>query len=139
MSAITVHRPAVFLIEDNLDNYYIFELFVKRAGVSYFNGRASGRYFFQWAESNPNNPIDVLFLDLQIPREDGYTILGQIKQNPAFSHMRVIAVTANVMPQDVQRCRNAGFDGFLGKPLMPQRINDQLHRIFDGENLWEPT
>ncbi|MBA3532292.1 MAG: response regulator, partial [Ardenticatenales bacterium] len=49
----------------------------------------------------------------------------------------VVAVTANDMPQDVAKARQAGFNGFIGKPLSSKRFPEQIRRILRGEAVWE--
>lgn len=138
MTSTPVSEQMVFVVEDQPDNIWVLERALKGIGVTRFNSRASGHYMFKWIEENPNRTIHVILLDLQIPREDGYTVLQKIRQHPTLQNTRVIAVTANVMPQDVERCRSAGFDGFIGKPTDPRRLPEQLNRILAGETVWEP-
>lgn len=136
----------VFVIEDNADNLYVTQRLLNKAvKVDFCNARASGAMFFQWlhrSETTRLNPqlreLDLILLDIQIPREDGYTILRQIRQTPELNNTKVIAVTSNVMPDDVLRAREAGFDGFIGKPLRHDRFPDQLKKVMEGEPVWEP-
>ena len=136
----------VFIIEDNSDNLYITQrLLLKEVGVDFCNGRASGAMFFHWfhkSDTTRLNPhlreLDLILLDIQIPREDGYTIIQQIRQTRELDHTKVIAVTANVMPEDVKKAKAAGFDGFIGKPLNGERFPSQIRRILAGEEVWEP-
>ena len=81
---------------------------------------------------------DLILLDLQIPYEDGYTVLRQIRTHTRLSGTIVVAVTANVLPQDVERARRAGFDGFIGKPIELERFPEQIQRVLNGEAVWEP-
>jgi two-component system, cell cycle response regulator DivK len=138
MIPIDPANAMVFVVEDNADNIWVLERALKKAGVTRFNARASGRYLFQWLDENPGRSIDLVLLDLHIPREDGYEVLQQIRSHPTLQSACVIAVTANVMPQDVERCRISGFDGFIGKPTDPRRLPEQLQRIMAGEQVWEP-
>ncbi len=136
----------VFVIEDNADNLYITQRLLKNdVKVDFCNARASGSMFFQWfhrSDATRLNPqlkaLDLILLDIQIPREDGYTIIRQIRATPELAQTKVIAVTSNVMPDDVTRARDAGFDGFIGKPLDTTRFPDQIRRILAGEAVWEP-
>jgi two-component system cell cycle response regulator DivK len=50
---------------------------------------------------------------------------------------RVVAVTADASVRNMDRARNAGFDGFIGKPLDPDRFPNQIRRILQGESIWE--
>lgn len=138
MPELALEDAVVIVVEDNADNLIIAQQLLRRAGVRHVNGRASGRQFFKLLETNADKPVHVVLLDIQIPTEDGYTILKQIREHARLQNTLVIAVTANVMPHDVERAREAGFDGFIGKPLKPDRFGSQLARIIAGEQVWEP-
>jgi two-component system, cell cycle response regulator DivK len=134
-----IKQANVVVVEDNADNLFIVsEILREDVGVKYCNGRASGRQFFKLLESNPDLNIDLILLDIQIPGEDGYCVLRQIRATPHLRHITVVALTANVLPQDVQRARESGFDGFIGKPIDPDRFAQQILRILAGEAVWEP-
>jgi two-component system, cell cycle response regulator DivK len=129
----------VLIVEDNSDNLFIAsQLLRTTVKPRYVNGRASGRQLFKLIETLEDKPIHVILQDIQIPHEDGYTILKQIRVHPRLKDTLVIAVTANVMPEDVERAMLAGFDGFLGKPLDRNRFSGQMTRILQGESVWEP-
>src|SRR5690348_17885595 len=104
----------VLVIEDDPNNLMVTTDFLRMVGVKYINARASGWQGLKLAESLPR--VDLILLDIQLPHEDGYAVLSRIRANPKFQNTRVVAVTANVQPQDQARARKAGFDGFIGKP-----------------------
>jgi two-component system, cell cycle response regulator DivK len=134
-----VKQATVVVVEDNADNLFIVsDILREDVGVKYCNGRASGRQFFKLLESNPHLNIDLILLDIQIPGENGYEVLRQIRAMPHLRHITVVALTANVLPQDVQRARESGFDGFIGKPIDGARFPQQILRILAGEAVWEP-
>jgi two-component system cell cycle response regulator DivK len=133
---VPIREAAVLIAEDSPDNLFIAIELLRRAGVQYCNGRASGRQLFKLIDS-VRQPIHLILLDIQIPHEDGYTICEQIRATPRLEGTRVVAFTANVMPEDVERARQAGFDGFIGKPLDHHRFPLQIARILAGESVWE--
>jgi two-component system, cell cycle response regulator DivK len=134
-----VKQATVVVVEDNADNLFIVsDILREDVGVKYCNGRASGRQFFKLLESNPHLNIDLILLDIQIPGENGYEVLRQIRAMAHLRHITVVALTANVLPQDVQRAREGGFDGFIGKPIDEARFPQQILRILAGEAVWEP-
>jgi two-component system cell cycle response regulator DivK len=132
-------QGSVLVVDDNADTMFItLELLRTKAKVSYCNGRPSGKQLFELIEMLPERPIDVILLDLQLAREDGYTLLRQIRALPRLAGTRVVAFTANVMAEDVEQARAAGFDGFLGKPIDRRHFPEQIRRIIRGEAVWEP-
>lgn len=130
---------SVLVVEDNADNLFILmDILKEDVGVKYCNARASGWQLFKLLESQPQLEVDLILLDIQIPREDGYLVLQQIRENPRLQNTIVVAVTANVLPQDIARARSAGFNGFIGKPIDADRFPTQINRILQGEDVWEP-
>lgn len=126
----------VLIIEDNPNNLMIATEYMRMVGVKYLNSRASGRQALKLAETLPQ--LDLVLLDIQLPYEDGYAILERIRANPKFKQTRVVAVTANVLPEDEARARAAGFDGFIGKPLDINRFPEQIQAVLRGQPVWMP-
>jgi two-component system cell cycle response regulator DivK len=132
-------EAVVVVVEDNPDNLFIvIDLLRSDVQVKQCNGRASGRQLFKMLEITPSLQPNLILLDLQLPYEDGYSVLKQIKATPALESVRVVAVTANVLPQDVERVRQSGFDGFIGKPIDIDRFPRQIKDILSGKAVWEP-
>ena len=127
----------VLLIEDDANNLMITTELLRLAGVKYINARASGWQGLKLAERMPR--VDLILLDIQLPLEDGYVILNRIREHPKLQATRVVALTANTLPQDQARARKAGFDGFIGKPLDFDRFPQQIQAILEGEGLWMPA
>jgi two-component system, cell cycle response regulator DivK len=124
----------VLIVEDDPNNLMIITEFLRMVGVKYLNSRASGRQALKLAETLPQ--LDLILLDIQLPHEDGYVVLERIRANPKFNQTRVVAVTANVLPQDEARARAAGFDGFIGKPLDIKRFPEQIQAVLQGLPVW---
>ena len=130
---------SVVIVEDNPDNLFVLEILLREdLRVKYYNGRASGRQFFKLLEANPRLHPDLVLLDIQLPYEDGFTVFKNMLHVPQLKNTQVIAVTANVMPQDVAKARELGFNGLIGKPINRNRFPNQITRILNGESVWEP-
>jgi two-component system, cell cycle response regulator DivK len=124
----------VLVIEDNANNLMVTTDFLRMIGVKYINARASGWQALKLAENLSR--VDLILLDLQLPYEDGYTVLGRIRANPKLRDTRVVAVTANVFPQEEVRARKAGFNGFIGKPLDMEVFPRQIQALLAGQEIW---
>ena len=82
--------------------------------------------------------VDLVLLDLQMPGEDGYWMIKRFRGHALLRTTPIIAVSAQVMPDEVARAESSGFDGFLGKPLNFDRFPSQIQRLLAGERVWEP-
>ena len=69
---------------------------------------------------------DLVLMDLQLPGIDGAEALRQLRDNPATAELPVVAVTAFAMKEDGERTRQAGFDGYITKPLSVRSLPDQV-------------
>jgi len=76
-------------------------------------------------ESKP----DILLLDLGMPVLDGYGTIREIRENPKFAGLPVLAVTAYAMQGDKERILSCGFDGYLSKPINPTLLFQELERL----------
>src|SRR5215207_3757641 len=124
----------VLVIEDDPNNLMIVTDLLRMIGINYINARASGRMGLKLAETLPQ--LDLILLDIQLPYENGYTVLENIRLHPKLRDIRVIAVTSNVLPQDEAKARLAGFDGFIGKPLDFDRFPQQILSVLQGNAVW---
>ncbi len=126
----------VLIVEDDPRNAALVVAMLGIAGVTQTRLCTSGCEIMPIARNMPS--IDLVLLDLQLPGEDGYQILERLRREPEFAAVPVIAVTAQVMPDDVAQAEAVGFDGFLGKPLNFDRFPLQIARLLNGERVWEP-
>jgi len=62
---------------------------------------------------------DLIICDIHLPKLDGYGVVAALKGDPALAHVPVLAVTALAMVGDRERLLDAGFDGYIGKPIEP--------------------
>ncbi len=69
---------------------------------------------------------DVVLMDMQMPVMDGLTATRLLRQNPAWAQLPVLAMTANAMNTDRDRCLEAGMNGHIAKPIDPEELFGQL-------------
>jgi len=72
--------------------------------------------------------FDAALLDIQMPGMDGYELAGRIRANEKTATLPLIAVTANAISGDREKCLQAGFDEHVPKPIDPQRLYQVLSR-----------
>jgi signal transduction histidine kinase/CheY-like chemotaxis protein len=77
------------------------------------------------------NP-DLVFLDIQMPQMDGYAVLREIRGDPRYRKLPVIALTAFAMHGDRDKALAAGFDAYISKPVDPQSLRSQVERLLES-------
>ncbi|MGA2551220.1 MAG: response regulator [Burkholderiaceae bacterium] len=69
---------------------------------------------------------DLILCDNRMPVSDGYAVARELKSDPALRHIPLISTTAAAMAGDRARILEAGFDGYIAKPIEPERFADQV-------------
>jgi CheY-like chemotaxis protein len=86
-----------------------------------------------------NLPIrpDIILLDIHVSPFNGFQMLQMIREDPIYSDTKVVALTASVMNEEVERLRKSGFDGAIGKPITLSSFPILIERIMKGESIWQ--
>ncbi len=125
---------AVLVVEDNVSNFVLIARMLGYLGI-HCEWKTSGYEVVEYADTLPR--LDLILMDIRLPYEDGYGALRKIRASERFKAVPIIAVTAEASQEQMEKARAAGFNGFLGKPLDPDRFPDQIRRILNGEPVWE--
>ncbi len=122
-------------VEDDAGGMAIIGVMMRYLGVK-GQIHTSGEGVVQLAKAMKPLP-SVIFLDINLPVASGYEVLKQIRADDKLKQTLVIAVTAQDADVEIPKCREAGFDGYIGKPISRSRFPRQLRRILAGEEVWE--
>jgi len=125
----------VLVVEDNVQNFVLITRLLAFLGVKKCEWKASGWQVLEFAETLPS--VDLILMDIFLPEEDGYQVHERLRAHPRFKDTLIVAVTADVSTNNMERARGAGFDGFIGKPIDPDRFPSQIRNILQGEDVWE--
>ena len=112
-------RHDVLYIEDNEVNQVLMEgMLAHRPGI----GLRVATLPEEGLAMAMAQPPDLVLLDIQLPGVDGYEVLRRLRAHDRLVDTPVIAVSANAMPSDLARAQEAGFNGYLTKPLDMGRL-----------------
>ena len=125
---------AVLVVEDNVANFVLVARMLGYLGV-HCEWKTSGYEVLEYADALPR--LDLILMDIRLPYEDGFAAQQKLRASERFKTVPIVAVTAHASEDQLRKARTAGFDGFLGKPLDPDRFPDQIRRILNGEQVWE--
>jgi two-component system cell cycle response regulator DivK len=135
MSSIRPEDATIVVVEDNFENFVLITRLLAYLGVKNCEWKASGWQVLEFTDSLPQ--VDLILMDIFLPEADGYEALCTLRNYSRFEDTLVVAVTADASVDNMQRARESGFDGFIGKPLDPDRFPNQVRRILQGEPVWE--
>jgi two-component system cell cycle response regulator DivK len=117
-------RARLLLVEDHPLNRELAEAILVRAGYEVLvvpNGESA------LAAVRGEHP-DLILMDIELPGLDGLEVTRRLKADPALRDIPVLALTAYAMRGDEQRCRAAGCDGYLTKPIDRMTLLDAVAR-----------
>ncbi len=142
MNESIVKRPPIdpkdahiLVVEDNVSNFVLIARLLAFMGVQKCEWKTTGWGVVDFANTMPR--VDLVLMDLRLPHEDGYDALRQIRADERLKNTLVVVVTAHGSSAEMQRAREAGFDGFLSKPLDADRFPEQIRQILSGTPIWD--
>jgi len=116
-------------IEDNAVNVMIVaELVRRRPGIVFDSTPDGASGVARAAQTLPG----LVLVDMQLPDFDGLEVLRRLRAEPATADLRIVALSANAIPADIQRALDAGFDDYWTKPLDFKVFNAALDQVFGG-------
>jgi signal transduction histidine kinase/DNA-binding response OmpR family regulator len=122
-----VFSARVLVVEDNTVNQMVAARLLEKLGCR-VDVAANGR---EAVEMTGLLPYDAIFMDCQMPEMDGFEATREIRRREGSSiHRLIIAMTANAMQGDRERCLNAGMDDYVSKPMRKADLIKALERHF---------
>ncbi|MET0588725.1 MAG: response regulator [Novosphingobium sp.] len=109
----------ILIVEDDVRNVYSLTSILEPQGMQVEiarNGREAINAL-EGAASDGGNPIDLVLMDVMMPVMDGLTATREIRKDPRWKKLPIITLTAKAMPDDQQRCIDAGANDYMAKPL----------------------
>jgi two-component system cell cycle response regulator DivK len=117
----------ILVIEDNALNLKLVRDVLRHAGYEVVEARTGEEGLAAAANYEP----DLVLMDLQLPGIDGMEALRRLRENDA-RRVPVVAVTAFAMQADRDRAFEAGFDGYLEKPISIRALPNQVQSFLNG-------
>jgi Signal transduction histidine kinase len=109
----------VLLVEDDVRNVFALASVLEPLGVQLELAR-NGREALERLQQLER--VDLVLMDLMMPEMDGLTTIRHLRADPVLQSLPVIALTAKAMPDDRERCLEAGADDYIAKPIDVDRL-----------------
>lgn len=118
----------ILIVEDSPDNMKLFRTILGLKGHEVSGLPGGEGLLVAMKKGSP----ELVLMDIQLPGKDGFALLEEIRKSP-FAGVRVIALTAHAMTGDRERALEAGFDGYITKPIDIREFPNQVQRALEGE------
>jgi two-component system, cell cycle response regulator DivK len=119
--------PLCIIVDDHEDTREGYAEYLGASGFSTLTAAGADELFALAAVRHP----DVIVLDLQLPRIDGWEVTRRLKADPRLQDVPIVAVSGRVMPSERARAAQAGCDVFLPKPCDPGDIVQEARRLVE--------
>ncbi|WP_081216064.1 hybrid sensor histidine kinase/response regulator [Pseudoalteromonas luteoviolacea] len=119
----------VLLVEDNKVNQIVALRILNDIGVTTEIAENGVEAIEKLVKADPTQPYDIVLMDCQMPKMDGYETTKNIRAaNAGDCHtaIPIVAMTANAMQGDKQKCLNAGMDDYITKPIEANKVKEKL-------------
>ena len=118
----------ILIVDDDTRNTFALSAVLKSRG---YTCEVSGSMKEAIYLMDKKNDVGIILLDMMMPEMDGYEAIPVLKANPALQHIPVIAVTAQAMTGDREKCLAAGADDYLSKPVNIDHLQNILNRYMN--------
>ena len=116
----------MLLVEDNIVNQIVATKLLEQLGCDVEIGKDG----IEAVEKSAATAYDLIFMDMQMPRLDGLEATRQIRERGGADRTRpIIAMTANAMPGDRERCLDAGMNDYVSKPITREDLSRVLEDL----------
>lgn len=121
----------VLIIDDDPRNIFALKAVLRSKGyaVEFADDAEKGI-----AMMKNDNEIGIVLLDMMMPGMDGYQALKVIRETELISNLPVVAVTAQAMAGDRERCLDAGADEYVSKPVNIDELNVYIEKYLNQSN-----
>ncbi len=121
-------EATVLIVDDFEDNRMMYAEFFKLSGYAVVEA-ADGLEAVQKATSFTP---DVVVMDLSLPLLDGWEATRQLKRDPRTRHIPIVVLSGHALEGHWQSAREAGCDGFLAKPCLPETLLETVRQVLAG-------
>lgn len=125
----------ILYVEDETRSRRVMRMIMDDLGVTELIMFEDSEDFEQRVHALVPKP-DLIFLDIHVQPYDGFHMLAMLRRSASFDNTPIIAMTASVMTEEVEKLRTSGFDGCIAKPLDMESFPDAIQRILSGEHIW---
>jgi CheY-like chemotaxis protein len=128
--------PIFLYVEDDPDSRDIMRLLLLEMGYSQITVFEDSQDFMTKLDGLEPKPT-VIFLDIHMKPDNGFKLLEMLRGREEYKNIRIVALTASVMNEEIVTLKNAQFNGVIAKPIDSGSFQDMLNSILKGEEVWK--
>jgi two-component system, cell cycle response regulator DivK len=118
----------ILIVDDFEDNRTMYAEFLKFSGYDVVEASDG----LEAIDKATSFPPDVVVMDLSLPLLDGWEATRRLKRDPRTQHIPVVVLSGHVLEGHWKSARDAGCDGFLAKPCLPETLLETVRQVLAG-------
>ncbi|ARJ66965.1 hypothetical protein WV31_15450 [Magnetospirillum sp. ME-1] len=126
----------VLLVDDDMRNAFALSKVLRAKGLKVLIAQDGAKAI---SHLQAREHVDLVLMDIMMPGMDGYSTMGEIRKDPRFARLPIIALTAKAMPGDRDRCLAAGADDYLTKPVDMDLLRQAMARQIERSGHADPN
>jgi two-component system cell cycle response regulator DivK len=134
-----LQNKRILIIEDDTVNMAIISSLLRRYGAIVFEINPKFQQIWTFPDDyrlKQGLPIDLILTDLMFPNMTGYDIFAMLRTITDLQHVPIVAVSAHYTAQEMEKARQIGFAGFIGKPLQLATFGRYVAELLEGNAIW---
>ncbi|MBF5026590.1 response regulator [Planobacterium oryzisoli] len=116
----------ILIIDDDSKNIFALSAVLKARKYKCVSA-LSARQGLEILEANTN--IGLVLMDMMMPEMDGYEAISEIRSRESIQHLPIVALTAQAMTGDKEKCIEAGADGYVSKPVNVEELTKLIQKF----------
>ena len=109
----------VLVVDDDARNIFALSIVLENRHMEVLSA-TNGRQAIELIENTPG--LSMVLMDIMMPEMDGYQTMREIRRNPAFKSLPILALTAKAMKGDREKCLEAGASDYIAKPVNTDQL-----------------
>jgi len=115
----------VLLVDDDMRNVFALKRILDDVGFK-VTPAENGQVAIDAVIAAQDEPFELILMDIMMPIKDGYQAMKEIRQQPGYRDTPIMALTAKAMPEDRQKCIDAGASDYVTKPIDTEKLLSML-------------
>ena len=133
----SLNQLSYLIVDDDQRSRRILQTIIEKSIGSHLVYTIDNSANFIWGLEKIETRPNVIFFDLMMEPFSGFDLLEQLRNAPQYNECIAIAVTARAMSHDIEKMKEAGFQGLISKPIVRKVFPELLKRIvLNGESIW---
>lgn len=124
-------RQVILIADDKQSNRELLRTILEHASYAVVEAADGDEAILMASEASPN----LIILDIHMPKKDGFGVISELRRDPDFRALPIMALTASASLDEQDRIIGSGFDACLVKPIGPARLRHAVGSLLQARSV----